>query len=301
LEQIEYFPGGLRGSRLVAGVWRMHEWQFSLESRLHWIHSCLAHGIDTFDHADLYGMHTVESLFGEALAASPGLRDQMVLVSKCGIRLTNTEAAGLTRAKVKHYDTSAVHITRSVENSLRALRTDRLDLLLIHRPDPLLEADSIALTFARLQQSGKVRYFGVSNHAPHELDLVHERLREVGLVVATNQIEASLLCTRSIDDGTLSQAQRLRFRPMAWSPLAGGGLMAQPAVAAVLKQIATDRGATPEQIAIAWLLRHPAGIIPVLGTRNTDRIAALAKAPAFGLTREEWFELYAAARGHEVP
>jgi predicted oxidoreductase len=262
----------------------MAEWNFSLESRLHWINQCLANGITTFDHADLYGMHTAEGLFGEALAASPGLRQRMTLVTKCGIRLTNTAPTGVPPPGVKHYDTSRAHIEMSTDNSLRLLRTDVIDLMLIHRPDPLMDADEVADTFSRLHKAGKVKWFGVSNHKPDALALLASRMSAAGLPLVTNQVEISAAHLEAFDDGVLTQAQTLRARPMAWSPLAVGA----------------RHGASVEQTAVAWLLKHPAGIIPVLGTGNTERIAELAKSENIALTRDDWYEIYSASRGHDV-
>lgn len=297
---ITFTPDGLRTSRLVAGVWRMAEWNFSTESRLYWINQCLANGITTFDHADLYAMHKAEALFGEALAASPGLREKLTLVTKCGIRLTNTAPPGITPPRVKHYDTSRAHIEMSVHNSLKLLRTDVIDLLLIHRPDPLMNADEVADTLADLRKAGKVKWFGASNHKPAEVALLAARLHDRGLVFTTNQVEISPAHLEAFDDGVLTQAQHLRARPMAWSPLGGGHLRRHSGLAAVLDTVAARHNASIEQIAIAWLLRHPAGILPVLGTGNTERIAELARAESIVLSREDWYAIYEGSRGREV-
>jgi predicted oxidoreductase len=298
MQQVEMTPSGLQMSRLVAGAWRMAEWRMSVESRLHWINECLANGINTFDHADLYGNYTCEALFGEALAASTIKREQLVLVSKCAIRLQgSTPGAELTAAPLKLYDTSRRHIELSVENSLRNLRTDYLDLLLIHRPDPLMDADGVARTFENLRKAGKVRWFGVSNHSVSQVNLLQSRLDQP---LATNQIEISLAHLDAFDDGTLDQCQQLRMRPMAWSPLAGGRLAERTALTDALRGVGAALGASAEQVALAWLLAHPAGIVPVLGTGNTDRIAHAARACDISLSRSQWFHLYAAARGHEV-
>ncbi|MFD2452631.1 aldo/keto reductase [Ideonella paludis] len=175
----------LQLSPIIAGAWRLAEWQFSVEQRLAWIEGCMARGLSSFDHADIYGGYQAEALFGEALALRPALREQMQLVSKCGIKLVGPArpAHGF-----KSYDTSAAHITTSVENSLRALRTDRLDLLLIHRPDALMDADEVAQTFERLRRDGKVLHFGVSNFTPAQFELLHSRIPLV-----TNQVECSPL------------------------------------------------------------------------------------------------------------
>lgn len=163
---------GLKLSPIVAGAWRMAEWQMTARQRLGWIHACLERGFTSFDHADIYGGYQVEALFGEALVLAPGLRERLQLVSKCGIQLVTPARPGNA---IKHYDTSAAHARVSVENSLKALRTDRLDLLLIHRPDALLAADELAGCFQQLQREGKVLQFGVSNFTPEQFELLHSR------------------------------------------------------------------------------------------------------------------------------
>jgi predicted oxidoreductase len=245
-------------------------------------------------------MHMAEGLFGEALAASPGLRQRIKVVTKCGIRLTNTEPQEVQRAKVKHYDTSAAHIRLSVENSLRLLGMEALDLLLIHRPDPLLDADEVASVFYDLHRAGKVRHFGVSNHTPRQCELLARRLHDTGLRLATHQTEISVRHLAAFDDGVLDQAQQWRIRPMAWSPLAGGQLQSHAKLWSVLTDWGHALNASGEQVALAWLLRHPAGIVPVIGTGNIERVAALARAVDIALDREAWFAILEASRGHAV-
>jgi len=203
-------------STIVAGAMHMARWNLTPAERLAWIEDCLALGITSIDHADIYGDYQVQGLFGEALRLRPALRQQMQLVSKCGIALCSGQRPEHT---IKHYNTSAQHIRASVEASLQALGTDRLDLLLIHRPDPLMDADEVARCLEALQHAGKVLEFGVSNHTVQQFELLDSRIP-----LATNQIELSALHTHALLDGTLDQAQRLRRRPMVWSPLAGGRL-----------------------------------------------------------------------------
>ena len=168
-------------SPIVAGAWRMGEWGMNVEQRVRWIEQCLDLGITSFDHADIYGGYTVETLFGEALAAQPSLRSRMQLVTKCGIKLVSERRPGHA---IKSYDTSRAHVLASVDESLRAMHTDHIDLLLIHRPDALMDPDELANTFEGLRAAGKVLHFGVSNHTPSQLALLNNR---IGL--ATNQIE----------------------------------------------------------------------------------------------------------------
>jgi predicted oxidoreductase len=195
-------PDGPEFSRIVLGLWRLGEWQLTPSQRLALVEQALTLGVSTIDQADIYGGYTSEALFGEALALAPGLRQQLQIVSKCGIRLVHPNRPG---NRIKHYDTGGAYLIASVEQSLKNLRTDYLDLLLIHRPDPLMEADEVTEAFGRLQRDGKVRYFGSSNFTPAQFELLASRHPLV-----TNQVELSVLHVQALDDGSLDQAQRLR-------------------------------------------------------------------------------------------
>ena len=208
--------GGLRLSRIVAGMWRMNDWQLTPQQRVGFLEQCLELGVTSFDHADIYGGYGVEALFGEALALQPSLRARMQIVSKCGIKLLSAARPDHT---IQHYDTSASHIVASAEHSLRQLGTDHLDLLLIHRPDPLMDFDEVASAFEQLRQQGKVRHFGVSNFSRHQFESLNRRV-----ALATNQVEFSPLCTAPMFDETFDGLQDLGVAPMIWSPLAGGRL-----------------------------------------------------------------------------
>lgn len=285
-------------SPIVAGAWRMASWNWTAQERLRWIEQCVDLGVTSFDHADIYGAYTVEGLFGEALALSPGLRARLQLVTKCGIQL---RVPARPHTRIKHYDTSARHIVRSVEQSLVALGTDVIDRLLIHRPDPLLDADEVAGAFEALADAGKVRQFGVSNFTPSQFDLLHARFPLI-----TNQIEWHPLRREPLFDGTLDQAQRLRAHPMIWSPLAGGALFTSDSeeamrVRGTLTSIGAAHGVSAATVAYAWLLRHPSRPHPIAGSR---RIAALQEAVAattITLDAEEWTEILVAAAGREMP
>ena len=285
-------------SPVVAGAWRLGDWGWSAEQRLAWIQQCVDLGVTSFDHADIYGGYTVEALFGEALALAPGLRERLQLVGKCGIRLV---APARPEHRIKSYDTSAAHLRASVEESLRALRTDRLDLLLIHRPDALMDADEIAGAVEALKRDGKVLHFGVSNFTPTQFELLASRTP-----LATNQIELHPLHLAPLHDGTLDGLQRLRVRPMIWSPLAGGALLAggderARRVQAVLRDLAEAHRCTPATIAFAWLLRHPSRPVPVAGSRRIDALREALAATAVTLSREDWTAVWHASTGHEVP
>ena len=293
----ELAPGGPRLSPIVAGAWRMADWHWDAQQRLRWIEECVELGVTSFDHADIYGGYAVEGLFGEALGLAPALRERLQLVGKCGIKLV---APARPEHRIKHYDSSAAHIATSVDASLRALRTDRLDLLLIHRPDPLMDADEVARAFESLRAAGKVRHFGVSNFTPGQFELLASRFPLV-----TNQIELHPLQRAPLTDGTLDQLQRLRVRPMIWSPLAGGALLAgggetERRVQAALGQIGARLGVSAATVAFAWLLRHPSRPLPVAGSRRIEALREAVAALRLTLDAQDWTEVWQAAAGHEV-
>jgi predicted oxidoreductase len=285
-------------SAVVAGVWRMGSWNLDVAARARWITDRIELGVTSFDHADIYGDYQAESMFGEALATMPHRRDEMQLVSKCGIRLVSAQRPAHL---INSYDTSYSHVVDSVERSLRALHTDRLDLLLIHRPDYLMNPDALAETFGELRASGKVLHFGVSNHSASQFALLNRRVP-----LATNQIELSPLRLAPLDDGTLDQCVDLGVRPMIWSPLAGGRLFTgddeRPRrVRDLLEVLARERGASVATIAYAWLLRHPSRPVPIVGSRRLDALHEAISALPLALTAEEWYRIWEAGAGHPVP
>ncbi len=289
---------GLRLSRLVYGLWRVGDDADTSAAHVQAkIEACLAQGITSFDLADIYGGYTAEAIFGAALHAAPGLRDRMEIVTKCGIVAPIGRHAA---ARVKHYDTTAGHIRASVEASLRDLHTDRIDLLLIHRPDPLMDHVETGEALDALVASGKVAAVGVSNFRPWDLTLLQSAMETR---LATNQIELSLLHTAPFVDGDLAFLQERGLAPMAWSPLAGGRLFAPEhrALHDRLAEIGAAQGVDATAVAIAWLLRHPARILPVLGTNSLARISRLSDALKLEIDRSTWFDLYTLATGREVP
>lgn len=299
--KIKIAPEGPEFSRTVAGLMNLARWEISSSEALKWIESCLELGVTTFDHADIYGQHRCEQLFGEAANGQSSLRQKMELVTKCGIK---TMSPARPAHRLNHYDTGKAHILASAENSLKMLKTDYVDLLLIHRPDPLMNADEVAEAFVELKQSGKVLYFGVSNFTTWQFDLLASRL---DFPLVTNQIELSVLKMDSLHDGTADLCQRLRISPMVWSPLAGGRLFESDSEQAVrvreaLGNVANEIGGVSiEQVALAWLLSHPTKPLPVLGTGKIERIKEAIAAEQITLTREQWFTLWAASAGHRVP
>lgn len=216
VQRITLAPQGPEFSRFVMGYWRLMDWNMSPVQLADFIEEHLDLGITTVDHADIYGGYQCEAAFGEALKRAPALRERMEIVTKCGIATTAKPEHALG-----HYITNSAHIVKSAEQSLINLATDRIDLLLIHRPDPLMDADEVAEAFLTLHQSGKVRHFGVSNFTPAQFALLQSRLP---FTLATNQVEISPVHQPLLLDGTLDQLQQLRIRPMAWSCLGGGRL-----------------------------------------------------------------------------
>jgi predicted oxidoreductase len=298
--QLDLTKDGPRFSRIALGFWRLADWGLGDRELLRLIHASLDLGITTFDHADIYGDYACQELFGRALALEPVLRERMQIVTKCGIMLLSANRPAHT---LKHYDTGRAHIVASAERSLVELGTDHLDLLLIHRPDPLTDPDEVAEAFASLRQSGKVLHFGVSNFTPSQFELLASRL---DFPVVTNQVELSVLNMEVLHDGTADQCLRLGVAPMAWSPLGGGRLFDQADEQAVrvrraLLSVGEDLGASVDQVALAWILDHPARFLPVLGTGKIARVQSAAQAETLSLSREQWFSIWSASMGEPVP
>lgn len=287
----------LQLSPIVAGLWRLTTWGLDVPARVRWIEQALELGITSFDHADIYGDYEEEAVFGAALKAAPALRERMQLVTKCGIRLRSAKRP----YAVNYYDTTAAYVRAQVERSLQSLHTDRLDLVLIHRPDYLMDAAELADTFATLTREGKVRHWGVSNHSASQFALLH---RHVPLL--TNQLELSPLQLQALDDGTLDQMQQLGLRPMIWSPLGGGRLfngMDEQAVRvrACMEPIAARLQVSLATLAFAWVLRHPSRPHPVTGSGRVDGLRDAVAALEVRLGNEDWYAIWTAAQGHPVP
>lgn len=290
--------GPLDVSRIVYGMWRLGDDADTSPAHVQAkIEACLAQGITTMDQADIYGGYTAEAILGDALRAAPGLRDKIEIVTKCDIIAPVGRYAD---RRVKYYDTSAHHITASVEQSLSAMGIEVIDLLLIHRPDPLMNHEETGHALDTLVAAGKVRAVGVSNFKRHDWSLLQSAMETP---LATNQVELSVLHHAPFTDGEVAWMQEKAVPIMAWSPLAGGRLFGDEgaAVREVLTRIGAEAGVGPEAVAVAWLLRHPALILPVMGTNNLRRIKGLGDAAKVTLDRQTWFEIYTAALGHEVP
>lgn len=278
-------------SRIIAGAWRWGNVDNTTREKL--VNTALDQGITTFDHADIYGDHSNEELFGNILRAHPSLRNRMELITKCGIKFPSLKRPS---SWVKHYDTSKEHILWSVDNSLKMLSTDYIDVLLIHRPDPLLHPQEVAEAFTALRQNGKVLHVGVSNFTPSQFEMLQSYLP---FPLVTNQIEISLNCNAPLFDGSLDVLMKHRVAPMAWSPLGGGNLLSEKSKPVFSK--AAKYSATPTQMSLAWLLKHASSIFPVVGTTKPERIIESAAAIDINLDLQDWFEMLMVVQGKEQP
>ncbi len=297
VSRVALHPQGPTFSRLIMGYWRLMEWQLSPAALLDLMKYHLDLGVTTIDHADIYGGYQCEEAFGHALRLEPSLRSRMEIVTKCGIALTAKPEHALN-----HYNTGKDHIIASAEASLRKLGTDHLDLLLIHRPDPLMNADEVADAFITLKQAGKIKHAGVSNFTARQFELLQSRLP---FPLVTNQLEISPLHQEGTLDGTLDQCQQLGIKPMAWSCLGGGRLFSDDACAplrAELEQVRQEVGAqTIEQVVYAWVMMLPSQPLPLIGSGKRERIAAAVATESIVLNRQQWFRIRKAALGYDVP
>ena len=288
-------------SRIIHGYWRLQDWNFSPQELLSLAKEASALGITSLDHADIYGNYSCEAAFGEALKIDPSFRNNIELITKCGIMLKTGKFPDRT---IKHYDYSAAHIIASAEQSLKNLHTDRIDVLLLHRPSPFFNAEEVAGAFDKLYDSGKVLSFGVSNFNPIQFELLQTFSKQQ---LVTNQVEISPYALEHFDNNNLDFLQMKKVAPMAWSPLAGGSML-QPKdekgekVLAALKKVGDEVGIPePATVAYAWLLMHPSGILPVCGTGKIARLQQAVNALDINISLEQWFSIYTASTGVEVP
>jgi len=298
MQSIKFPSTNLSSSRLIYGCMRIagdNSAQDRAKGKLA-IKAALDGGYTHFDHADIYGGGECENLFGELLKESPNLRGGMIITSKAGIR-----------REPQRYDFSNKYLTAQVENSLKRLNTDYLDMFLLHRPDYLFNAEEVAQTFMQLKQSGKVKHFGVSNFSPSQVTLLQSALSEPLLV---NQIEINIHNINSLTDGTLDQCQQLGITPIAWCPLGGvvypawGNTFStadEQRIETELAQQAQKYYCLPWQLIIAWLLKHPANICPIIGSTTPARIIAAKKALELNYSHEDWYRLLEARNGQAVP
>jgi predicted oxidoreductase len=292
-------------SRLVYGTWRILDDEDKAnctpQALLERFKACVDMGITTFDTAEIYGGYHVEEAIGGALKLDPAFRQKIEIVTKFGIYVP---CEFHPQRKVAHYNATAARIVKSAEKSLRLMGIDEIDLLLVHRPDWLTEAEETAAGLNKLLKDGKILSAGVSNYNVHQFELLNSFMDQP---LVTNQVEFSLLHMDPIYDGTADQCQRHRILPMAWSPLGQGRLMKNddPAAARVqakAAELSAKYGdATLDQLAYAWLMAHPSCPLPIIGTNKLERIQSVAKAAAIQLDREDWYGLWEAAKGHGVP
>ncbi|EKO3869241.1 aldo/keto reductase family oxidoreductase [Vibrio harveyi] len=294
-------PNGPEFSELVQGYWRAVDWGMTAQERLSFLKQHIELGITTVDHADIYGNYECEALFGEALALDKSVREQIQIVTKCDINLCGDKTP---ERKINHYDTSAAHIYQSVNNSLERLNVDEIDVLLIHRPDVLMDADEVAEAFSELHKVGKVKHFGVSNFTPRQFELLQSRLSKP---LVTNQVEINPLNFEVAHDGTLDQMQTLRVRPMAWSCLGGGSIFTGDTEQAVrvrneLEMIREEVGVNSiDEVIYAWVRRLPSKPMPIIGSGKIERVHSAVNALNIELTREQWYRVWVASKGHGVP
>jgi len=291
----------LKLSRIVSGHWRLADWKLSAQELLKLTEQTVELGITTFDHADIYGNYSCEELFGNALALNKKLRDGIEVVTKCGIKLKSDK---YPERKLKIYDYSFSHIVDSVDNSLRHLRTDRIDLLLLHRPAPNFNPEEVAKAFSHLKKEGKVLHFGVSNFNPMQYAMLEVYTNEK---LATNQVEISPYCLEHFDNGNMDFFMKEKIQPMAWSPLAGGKILSPQdekgeRLNGILNQVATELGTDAiDKVAYAWLLNHPASVIPIVGTSKIERMRTAVEALDVKMSLEQWYTIYNASTGRNLP
>ena len=293
-------PQGPELSELIQGYWRLAAWNMTPQQRLTFLKQHIDLGITTVDQADIYGNYECETLFGEALKLDPAVRSQIEIVTKCDIKLATDK---FPERKVNHYDTSSAHIYESVNNSLSRLGVEHIDLLLIHRPDALMDAEEVAEAFAELHKVGKVKHFGVSNFLPSQFELLQDRVNKP---LVTNQVEINPLNFDVVHDGTLDQMQLKRIRPMAWSCLGGGEIFQGQSehakrVRTELELIRDEVGAkTIDEVIYAWVRRLPSKPLPIIGSGKIERVKTAVDALKIELTREQWYRVWVASKGHGV-
>lgn len=283
-------------SRIIAGTMTWGNWgkQLSGKQMELLMMQCVEQGISTFDHADIYGDYTNEEQFGNAFDNSTIKREALQLISKCGIQFDAKSRSN----KVKHYEYGKNYIIWSVERSLKALQTDYLDMLLLHRPSPLMDPDEIAEAIAYLKKDGKIIHFGVSNFSPSQVTWI-----ETVLPIEANQVEFSLTANGVMNDGTLDDCTTNKRLAMSWSPLGSyfkEDSLKTKRIKKVLKSLCEKYNATEDQLLLSWVLKHPAKVYPVVGTATPARLKLAMKALKINMEIQDWFLLLEASNGHEV-
>ncbi len=290
----------LKFAPIIVGTMRLGEWgaKMNLSELENFVEGCLEMGLNDFDHADIYGHYSTEGEFGKLLKQNPSLREKIQITTKSGVCLTTDRKPDFY---TNTYNNSKKHILKQAEDSLRYLETDYLDLLLVHRPDYLMDPHEIAEAFTQLKDQGKVKHFGVSNFTPIQFDIVNSLFP-----METNQVEISITRLDAFLDGTLLQCQKNKIAPTSWSPLGGGKVFGKPEDKQIIRiqkvgnELAEKYNVGLDQILLAWLLKHPSGIIPVIGTSKLERVKSALDATKIELTRQEWYSLWKASTGKEI-
>ena len=293
--------GNFSLSRIVHGQMRMGTWKMSSRELSMLMEGLVDLGVTSFDHADIYGNYSCESMLGEVLSQNKSLRNKIEIVTKCGIKLVSDK---FPQRKIKYYDYSYEHIVSSADNSLKNLQTDHIDLLLLHRPAPFFDPEAAAKAFSVLKRDGKVLHFGVSNFTPGQYEMLNAFTEEK---LVTNQVEISPYHLEHFENGNMDFFLREKIKPMAWSPMAGGKLLSPhdekgSRVKRVLLQVSEEMNFIPvDQVIYAWLLKHPVSIMPVVGSGKIERIKLAVEAIKTDMTLEQWYRIYIAALGKELP
>ena len=284
-------------SPIIAGTMNWGEWDknLSVQEMNHLMHICVENKITSFDHADIYGGYTTETQFGKAFAESKIDRNTIQLISKCGIQMVSNNRP----TAIKHYNYSKEHIVWSVENSLKNLQTDYLDVLLLHRPSPLMQADEIAEAVLKLKSEGKIVDFGLSNFTSSQTELIRKKID-----VNYNQIQFSATQLEPMLDGSLDYMQMHNIQPMSWNPL--GTVFREDSeqtrrLKKLFVQLVDKYGVGSDTLLLAWIIRHPAKVLPVAGTVNIARIQQLMKAASLELSLEDWFAIWTESIGKKIP
>ncbi|MBI5974008.1 aldo/keto reductase [Staphylococcus canis] len=290
-------------SRIIQGFFRAEQWAMTPQEMNRFLNQLVEKGITTMDHADIYGKYTTEGAFGDALKLSPELRDSIEIVTKCGIVQPNAIYEDQTEHR---YDLSKQHIKRSVERSLKMLNVDHIDSLLVHRPSPLMQPCQITDALKDLVQEGKVLSFGVSNFERSQYELLNQCLKDDKFHIAVNQIEVSPYHLDAFHNGLIDDMYKEDVKLMAWGPFAGGKLFdtqdpISKRVLPVLKRIAETHRTSVGAIVSAWFKKHPAQIMPIIGTHRIERVDEVIEGLDITLRDQEWFDIYTAAQGYDIP
>lgn len=286
-------------SRIILGFWRLQD--VSVKEIAQLLNKSLDVGINTIDQADIYGNYTSQNILGRAFKSDKYIRKKFKIIGKVGIVLNSKPNSDY---KINYYDTSREHIVESVNQTLKELGTDYLDCLLIHRPDQLMNPYEVDSTFQKLRKEGKVLHFGVSNFTPPQFDMMQQCMKTP---LEFNQIEFSVLNFKPLFDGTLDQCIQKQITPLAWSPLAGGNIFngtdeQSVRLRATMEDIASEVGGYAlDAIALAWILKHPSKVHPIIGTMKVERIESALRALSVNLSKEQWYKILTASQGHAVP